>query len=424
MSEIVCVTVSHATAAVAGRERLAVPARSQGAAAAAAVRSGIAREALVLSTCDRVDTYVVAADGDSAEAALLEQLARRAGMAPAALAARAKGLRGSAAVRHLLRTAAGLESPVLGDADILGQVRRAHEGAKEASATGPVLDRLVAHALRAGRRARSETALATGSVSLRSVATGLARTLVGDATGGRALVVGATGTARGLTRRLVADGWAVTSFLELGDGPSLAPLLDAFDVVACATGTPLPLLPVEAVVDAAEARHGRPLLVLDLSVPRDVDAAARELDGVLLYDVDDLGAAAEHAIAGRRAAIPGAEVIVSEELDDFEGWLANRSPVPTIKALHEHVRRTVLEGLGDAVDGDAALATALERVVTRLLQAPTQRLRAAAASGAGDRYAELVRELFGLREDAPAAGRPASVSHPPARDTGSGSVTV
>jgi glutamyl-tRNA reductase len=145
---------------------------------------------------------------------------------------------------------------------------------------------------------------------------------------------------------------------------------------------------------------------------------------VLLYDVDDLGAAAEHAVAGRRAAIHGAEAIVSEELDDFEGWLANRSLVPTIKALQEHVRRTVLEGLGGVVDGDAALATALERVVTRLLQAPTQRLGAAAASGAGDRYAELVRELFGLREDAPAAGLPASVSQPPARDTGSGSVTV
>jgi glutamyl-tRNA reductase len=157
------------------------------------------------------------------------------------------------------------------------------------------------------------------------------------------------------------------------------------------------------MIDAGAARGDRPLLVLDLSVPRDVDPAARDLDGVLLYDVDDLAAAADHALAGRRAAIPRAEGIVEVELDRFEAWRATRSLVPTIKALRAHVRSTAIDALGDVLssgpDVGADVDGALERLVTRLLDAPTRRLRAAAAEGAGDRYAEMARELFGLQDD-------------------------
>jgi glutamyl-tRNA reductase len=181
------------------------------------------------------------------------------------------------------------------------------------------------------------------------------------------------------------------------------------------------------MVDAAAAHRDRPLLVLDLSVPRDVDPAARDLDGLLVYDIDDLGAAADHALDARRAGVPGAEVIVEQELDRFEAWRATRSLVPTIKALRAHVRRTAIDALGDALgsrhDGDAEVEQALERLVTHLLHAPTRRLRAAAAAGVGDRYAGLARELFGLHEDAGEASPPPSVSGPPARDADTGSVT-
>jgi glutamyl-tRNA reductase len=426
MSELVCLSVAHDTAPVAWRERLAVPAQDQGAAAVAIVRAGAASEALVLATCGRVDTYAVAADGDRAEAALLSRLAGRARVSPQALAPCMEALRGTAAARHLLRTAAGLESPVLGEAEILGQLRRAHDRARRAGATGPVLDRLVRDALRAGRRARDETSLGTGAVSLSSIATGLARTLFGETAGGRALVVGATRTARGLGARLVGDGWAVTSMPSVRTGPAIAPLLGAFDVVASVTGTVARVLPAEAMIDAAAARGDRPLLVLDLSVPRDVDPAARDLDGVLLYDVDDLGAAAEHALAARGTAIPWVEAIVEGELDRFEAWRAARSLVPTIKALRAHVRRTAIDALGEVVsprrDDRADADEAVERLVTHLLHAPTRRLRAAAAEGAGDRYAEMARELFGLHEDAGAEVPPPSVSGPPARDADTGSV--
>jgi glutamyl-tRNA reductase len=428
MSELVCLSVSHDTAPVAWRERLAVPARAQGAAAAGHVRAGAAGEALVLSTCGRLDTYAVATDGDRAEVVLLERLARRARMEDCELVSGVRALRGTAAARHLVRTAAGLASPVLGEPEILGQLRRAHDGARRAGASGPVLDRLVVHALRAGRRARAETPLGAGAVSLSSVATGLARTLFGDAAGRRALVVGATRAARGLSGRLVADGWAVTSLLYRGDGPSLAPSLAAFDLLVTCTGRRSRLLPVEALIDAAAGRGARPLLVLDLSVPRDIDPAARELEGVLLYDVDDLAAAAEHAVASRRAGVPGAESIIEAELGEFEAWCATRLLVPTIKALRDHVRRAVRDGLGDALsagssDESAELERALERAVTHVLHTPTRRLRAAAASGEGDRYADLVRDLFGLGDDASAAGLPPSVSGSPVRDAGTGSVT-
>ena len=426
MSELVCLSVAHDTAPVAWRERLAVPAQAQGAAAVAIVRAGIAGEALVLATCSRVDTYAVAADGDRAEAALLALLAKRAGATPEALAAGVEALRGTAAARHLLLTAAGLESAVLGEPEILGQLRRAHERARRAGATGPVLDRLVRDALRAGRRARDETSLGAGAVSLSSIASGLARTLFDDTAGRRALVLGATRTARGLGGRLLADGWAVTSVPSVRTGPAVAPRLGAFDVVASATGTRARALPAEAMIDAAAARGDRPLLVLDLSVPLDVDPAARDLDGVLLYDVDDLGAAAEHALDARRTAIPWAEAIVEVELDRFEAWRATRSLVPTIKALRAHMHRTASDSLGDVLrsrhEVGAEVEAALERMVTHLLHAPTRRLRAAAADGAGDRYAEMIRELFGLHEDAGAEIPRPSVSGPPARDAGTGSI--
>jgi glutamyl-tRNA reductase len=426
MSELVCLSVSHDTAPVAWRERLAVPAQAQGEAALSIVRAGVAAEALVLATCGRVDTYAVAADGDRAEAALLALLAERAAASPEALTACVEALRGTAAARHLLRTAAGLASPVLGEPEILGQLRRAHDRARRAGATGPVLDRLVRDALRAGRRARDETSLGAGAVSVSSIAAGLALTLFGPTAGRRAVVVGATRTARGLGARLLADGWAVTSVPSVRTGPPVAPLMGAFDVVASATGTRGRALPAEAMIDAAAARRDRPLLVLDLSVPRDVDPAARDLDGVLLYDVDDLGAAAEHALAARRSAVPWAEAIVEVELDHFEAWRATRSLVPTIKALRAHVRRAAIDSLGDVLssgpDVGADVEEALERMVTRLLHAPTRRLREAAADGAGDRYAEMARELFGLHEDADAERPPPSVSGPPARDAGTGSV--
>jgi glutamyl-tRNA reductase len=396
MTTLVQVGVSHASAPLAWRERLAVGSRAVGPVAARLARSAAGGEALVLGTCCRSEAYVMGADADRLELELLGRLARRARCSLQELATVVDVRHGTEAARHLLRTAAGLESPVLGEPEILGQVQHAHRRAAAAGATGPALEQLVAHAVRAGRRVRAETGLATGAASLTSTVAVLARGLVGDPAGRRTLVVGRTRTARAAAERLVADGWSVTIRSPGGEpGPALA----GFDVVvACAGGNAA--IGADTLRAAGHGRGGTPLLVVDLSVPRDVDPAARGLAGILLYDVDDVAGAGEHALAARRTHVPAAEAIVEEELRGFEAWRATRALVPTIKALRAHHRRAVVGVLGDVPDD------LVERLVTRLMHAPTARLRAAALSGLGEQWAETARELFDLGDDTPGPGVP------------------
>ena len=216
MSELVQVGVSHASAPLAWRERLAIGGHAVGPVAARLARSTAAREALVLATCSRVEAYAVGPDPGRLELDLLGRLARRAGCPFEELATVVDVRHGTDAARHLLRTAAGLESPVLGEPEILGQLRHAHRSAAAAAATGPALEQLVAHAVRAGRRVRSETGLATGAASLTSTVAVLARGLVGTPDGRRALVIGRTRTARAAAERLLGDGWSVTTSGSVG----------------------------------------------------------------------------------------------------------------------------------------------------------------------------------------------------------------
>jgi glutamyl-tRNA reductase len=389
VSRLVQVGVSHASAPLRWRERLAIGSRDAGPTAATFARSAAAREALVLATCSRVEVYAVGPEPDRVERELLEGLARRAGCSLDELGTIAEVRHGAHAARHLMRTAAGLESPVLGEPEILGQLQRAHRSAAEASATGPALEVLVAHAVRSGRRVRTETGLARGASSHTSTVVVLARALVDSPDGRRALVIGHTRTARAAADRLLEDGWAVTS---TSVPPGQQPALSGFDVVVACTGGGS-AIGRDALRAAACERTGTPLLVLDLSVPRDVDPAARGLPGVLLYDVDDVAGAGRHALAARREHVPAAEAIVEEELRSYEGWHATRALAPTIKALREQQRRAVVDVLGGLPDD------LVERLVTRLLHAPTARLRAAAVSGAGEHWAQTARELFDLADD-------------------------
>jgi glutamyl-tRNA reductase len=374
VSHVVQVGVSHASAPLYWRERLA--------------GCGAAPGAFVLSTCSRVEVYAVGRDSHRLELDLLSRLARRAGCRFEELAGVVEVRHGPGAARHLLRTAAGLESPTLGEHEILGQLRHAHRCAMAAAATAPTLDQLVVHALRAGGRVRAETGLARGPASLISTVAALARDVVGNPDGRRALVIGRTRTARAAARRLLSDGWNVTVEASI---PEAGP--PAFDMLVTCTGSG------GAVCHAwlnrmAAARAARPLLIADLSVPRDVDPAARAVPGILLHDVDDLARAGEHALEDRRRHVPAAEAIVEQELHSFENWQATRAVVPTITALREHHRRALTDALGDIPDH------VVERLVTRLLHAPTARLRAAAAAGAGAAWAQTARELFAVGDDA------------------------
>jgi glutamyl-tRNA reductase len=399
--EIVVLSASGTGAPVAWRERLVVSADRDGAAAAELPGTGTIVEAIVLSTCGRFDIYAVASDADRAERELLHWVARRSGSPVETVAGRVRTLRGRAAAHHVIATASGLRSPVLGEHEILGQVRRARDRATRSGAAGPILDRLVVEALRAGGRVRATTALGRGAVSVLSVGVQLVMASC-PGTGRRALVLGRSRTAAAARDRLLAGGWVVTSAADLSSPSPLGTFLRAFDAVVTCTGTSATIVSADALADAAAGRGGTPLLVLDLSVPRDVDPRARLADGVLLYDVDALGTVAAPGVASRRAGISEAERIVDAELTHFEAWRANRMLAPTLKALRGHVRNLVVDALGEAAPSgpDAGTdARTVERLVGRLLHAPTRRLREAAADGSGAHRALLVQVLFGLDDD-------------------------
>jgi glutamyl-tRNA reductase len=417
--ELVLVGASHHSAPIWMRERLALSPAQAGEILEELVGSGGAPEALVLSTCGRTELYAVAAAPDELEAGLVERLASHGGRERAELAPALRTARGRSAVEHLHRVAAGLESMALGEAEILGQLRRAGQLAADARASGPILARMLASGLATGRRVRHETNLGLGRTALASAVVGIASRHLGRRPQGTALVIGSGDTGAKTARALRAAGLVVKLVAgrrqerarrvaaELGcdvasrdDLPRM--LVDADLVVSC-TSAPHQLVSTQLLAGALQSRRGRGLIAIDLAVPRDFDPAARALDGVRLYDLDELERELR-ATAGRRiAAVPAAEAIVAGEVDRFMRWAGTLSVVPTIKDLRAHSEGAVFEALRRsrlAADADEGLLrAACEAVVTRLLHSPTLHLREAAAQGDAERLTHVVRELFAL--DAP-----------------------
>jgi glutamyl-tRNA reductase len=410
--------LSHHTAPLAVRERLALAPLDASGLLRALLRTGAVDEAVALSTCNRTELYLVGDDAAAAELAALRALARRAGLAPGALRARMTVLRGSEAVGHLFAVAAGLESMVLGEAEILGQLRRAHELSRAAEACGPLADRLLRDALGAGRRARVETAIGRCGVSVSSAAVELAREALGSLAGRSVLLVGAGKSSEvtakvlrshGVGRLCVAnrrreravalagrDGDAVP-FEELDDRLARA------DLVLTATASPHALIDAAAVRRAMARRGGRHLVLVDLAVPRDVDPAARGIDGVTLVDLDDVQRRVARNRDARRGEVGRARAILADEVERFERWRAAREAAPTVTALQAAGEAIVAELLDrnaphwqsmSAADRErvAGMARAVAR---RLLHEPTLRLKQAARDG-DPAPGRAVRELFGL----------------------------
>jgi glutamyl-tRNA reductase len=377
--ELILVGASHTTAPIEVRERLRLSVDE------VAARAGL-RERLVLSTCCRTELYAVAHNADEAEPLLSAELGAHRAC-------------GRAVVEHLLRVASGLESIALGEVEILGQVRRAGEAAHAAGTRGRTLGRLVDHALSTGRRVRRETELAVGRSSIASVAVDLARRHLGP--GARGLVIGRGDMGAKAARALRAAGLLVTVVSGRDARPEdLLDRLSETDVVVSCTGAPHQLVPAGALAVLAERRRERELLVIDLAVPRDFDPDARAVEGIRLHDLDDLEGEVD-ATAGRRtAAIPAAEAIVAQEADRFMRWMAGLGVVPTIKDLRGQSELAVLEALrrSDLAAGaeEDLLRATSKAIVSRVLHAPTLRLREAAGRGDSDVLARSVRELFQL----------------------------
>jgi len=431
VSELLALGISHKTAPVALRERLAFSDEQGGQFAAEATATAEVREAVVISTCNRTEVYLVVGDPVRAEADVLGLLARRAGIRPTELAEAIYSPRNCDAARQLYRVTAGLDSMIVGEAEIQGQVRRAHEAAARAGATGPFSNRLFAAALTTGKRVRSETEIGASRVSVPSVAVDLALSVIGDLAQRHVVVLGAGETSE-LTASALADQGAGTVFVANRHADRALSLAQRFggsvvgleglpeqlmraDIVLCSTASPHPIVGREELELVMRERAGRSLLLIDIAVPRDIDPACAELDGVSLYDVDDLQAVVARNLTTREGEVPRAEDIVEQEIHRFAGWLGQLEALPTVTALREHgnviVDRVLAENAGrweSASTRDLARVETIARaVVSRLLHEPTLRLRSL-SQARGHASLQLVRELFGLREDSPPQEQPSA----------------
>jgi glutamyl-tRNA reductase len=423
MSELLALGISHKTAPVALRERLAFSEREAGDFARQATDTAEVREAVVISTCNRTEVYLVVGDPVRAEADVLGLLARRADIRPTELADTIYSPRNCDAARQLYRVTAGLESMILGEAEIQGQVRRAHETALAAGATGPMSNRLFAAALTTGKRVRSETGIGSSRVSAPSVAVDLALSVLGRLEDRHVVILGAGETSE-LTARALAEQGAGTIFVANRHADRALSLAQRFggsvvgldglpeqlaiaDIVVSSTSSPHPIVGHEELELVLAQRDGRPLLLIDIAVPRDVDPACGELEGVTLYDIDDLQAVVARNLSTRAEETPRALEIVEEEIQRFARWLGQLDSLPTIAALRAHGDDIVAQVLAEnsarwdaASERDLARVEAIARaVMSRLLHEPTIRLRSL-GEDRGHASLELVRELFALREDA------------------------
>jgi len=423
--------VSHKTAPVALRERLALTEGRAAGFLGELVGHPEIHEAVAISTCNRTELHVITGDPVEAESVALSQLARHAGIRPTELFGHLYSLRGVEAVRHLFGVVAGLDSMIVGEAEVQGQVKRAYELALVEGVTGPIVNRLFRDALATGKRVRTETAIGRSHLSISSVAVELARTALGDLETRRVLVLGAGENgeltaqalhARGVETVFIANrrydraiGLAQRfngSAVRFDDLPNE---LVHSDIVVSCTASPHQIVGREELALVAEQRGGRPLLLIDIAVPRDIEPSVRDLAGITLYDMDDLQREVARNLGGRQAEAARAQAIIDSEVDRFERWAAGLEVVPTVAALRtrgEDVVRQVLrenerrwESLSDA--DRERLATMARAIVSRLLHEPTLRLKRATGEDSTYIYVQALRDLFGLdpepralREDA------------------------
>src|SRR4051794_27003810 len=420
MSELLALGVSHKTAPLDLRERLSLTEGSAVGALGELTASEGIHEAAAISTCNRTELYLVVSDTVEAESTALGVLTRQADIPPTELLGHLYSHRGVAAADHLFRVTSGLDSMIIGEAEIQGQVRRAYELALVEGATGPILNRLFRGALAAGGRVREETRIGEKGLSIPSVAVELARRTLGDLAERRVLVVGAGETAELVARALVARGVATVfvanrhydraiGLAQRFDGTAvrfdeLPAQLTSADIVVSATNSPHHIVEQEGLEQVMAARPQRPLLAIDLAVPRDIEPACREVPGVSVHDIDDVQQIVERNQGGREAETARAERIVEAELDRFERWLASLEVVPTISALRgrgdEVVRRVLAENEGrweSLSESDRErLETMARAIASRLLHDPTLCIRRSAGSDDAYFYLSALRELFGL----------------------------
>jgi glutamyl-tRNA reductase len=438
-TEILALGASHKTAPLELREKLALPTGRASRVLSELTGHDAVHEAAALSTCNRTELYLVTTDPGEAETEVLGILARLAGLRPSELLEAMYSLHADEAVEHLFSVTSGLDSMIVGETEIQGQVKRAYELALVDGVTGPVSNRLFRDALATGKRVRRETGIARSNVSVATVAVQLAADFLGPLDGKHVLVIGAGENAeltvrtlheRGVDALFVANrryerarelaqryqGRAVTF-------ETLPQELERADIVVSSTGAPHQIVGRDELEHLATLRMDRPLVLIDLAVPRDIDPDVRACPEVALYDMDDLQRAVAENMSGREAEVEEARSLVREEVERFRNWLESLDVVPTISALRrrgeevvDHVLRENEPRWESLSQADRERVEALARaVVSRLLHEPTLRLKGAAGAEASYRYVHALHELFGLEAALAPHDEPAQVTQLDAR---------
>jgi len=429
--------VSHKSAPIEVRERIAKGEERAAELAAGLVSGGYASEAFVVSTCNRVEVIVAAPPGNDPQrtaAACLDALCA----GDRALDRYVYAHRDQAALRHLTRVAASLDSMVVGEPQILGQIKQGFDWARTRGTVGAELHQVFSRVVRGARRIRTETGIGAGQVSVPAIAIQLASQVFGDLSGHVVLLVG-SGEMGQAVARLLRDGGAkllvAGRSLErvsevtgtLGGTPhllsDLPALLKVADVIVSSTSAQDYVLSRELLDRARRQRRGRHLLAIDLAVPRDIEPSAGELDGVFLYNIDDLASVAAQSQASRRVEAERAEKLVDEVVSGWERAQTSRQATPTIKALRARIGAVLQTELDKSLRGRlrgldegqrAALGAMLDAATNRLLHPPTARLRELGGEGDSEtleQYATILSELFELTGT---EGGSSSPSHAPA----------
>jgi glutamyl-tRNA reductase len=408
--------INHRSATIAELEQAALDTPAARGALQRARSDGRAVEAAVIATCNRTEAYLVGTDDRTA--GLGRELVQGfGGVSPDAIYVKF----GRDAVAHLCRVAAGIDSLMVGEVQILGQVKAAHLLALEEQCAGPFLGRLFATAFRAGKRARTETQIGQGAVSVSFAALGLAQKIFSDLRERTLLIVGAGETAAlagrhfseaGAGSILVANrtwerGVELAEALG-GKAVRLADLPGALiqaDIVVTATGAPAPVITRDMVAEARGRRGRRPLVFIDIAMPRDVEPRVNDLEGVFVHDMSALDAIVQRNIERRRREIPHVEAIVAEEVERHETWVRSLGAVATIRDLRAHFERVQAEEVASwqgklSASEIERLERASRAIVNRLLHEPMTRIRRPRrAAGDAAQFLAAARELFGLDDD-------------------------
>jgi glutamyl-tRNA reductase len=409
--------MSHRSAPVEVRERVAFPPCAGRSFLRRLKDEGAVSEAVLLSTCNRTEVYAVVED-EGARGRMLDLLAEDRGVERASLEQDTYWLTDAEAVRHLYRVASSLDSMVVGEGQILGQVREAYRAATEEHCAGQILNRLFHTSLRVGKKVRSETGIGDSSLSVPRVAVKLAEEVFGDLTGRRALVLGAGDMSELVVKHLKDRG--VADLLIANRTPQRASLLaervggravafDALaaeltevDVVVSSTGSGEWVVQSETVAGALSLRS-EPLFFIDIAVPRDIDPVVQTLERVYLYDIDDLQAVVERNAEGRQDAAEDGEAMISPAVLEFTGWLSTLHVVPLIQELRdgaEQIRRHELARALSRMELSPEEAASVERMsyslVNKLLHGPIQEIKARAEAGSPLESSEVRRRLMAL----------------------------